>query len=63
MRWLIIVLGYVGITIIAVYQEASSMIQDINGEFAGQHFRVGPTLFILGLVMFFRIKSLDSKSN
>ena len=57
-RWLMILLGFVAITLYASYFEVSSMIADINGEYKGEHAWVGPTLFLLGLLVYFKSKTL-----
>ena len=40
------------LTILAIVFEGSSIIQDLNSNFTGQHFRIGPTLFIIGILIF-----------
>ena len=57
-RWLMILLGFVAIAMYASYFEVSSMIADINGEYKGTHAWVGPTLFLLGLLIFFKSKTM-----
>lgn len=51
--WIMI---YIIITLISIYFEATSMIQDLNSKFTGQHLRIGPFLFILGLIIFIKDK-------
>jgi hypothetical protein len=47
---------FVLIILISIYFETTSMIQDLNSRFTGQHLRTGPILFILGLLIFLKDK-------
>jgi len=47
-------LGFLFITLYATYFEWTSLMQDINLTYAGQHLRMGPVLFLLGLVLYIR---------
>jgi len=57
-RWLMILLGLIAITLYATYFEISAMVADMQGEYAGRHAWVGPTLFLLGLLIYFKSKNL-----
>lgn len=43
---------FLTITLIAFITESWSLIQDIGSDFSGQHFRIGPILFLVGLYIF-----------
>jgi len=60
-RWLMILLGFVAITLYAAYFEFSSLMADINGKYEGEHAWVGPTLFLLGLLIYFKSRTLPGK--
>lgn len=47
-------LGFLFITLYATYFEWMSLMQDINLTYAGRHLRMGPVLFLLGLVLYIR---------
>ena len=47
-------LGFLFITLYATYFEWTSLMQDINLTYTGQHLRMGPVLFLLGLVLYIR---------
>lgn len=47
-------LGFLFIALYATYFEWTSLMQDINLHFIGQHLRMGPVLFLLGLFLFIR---------
>ena len=46
--------GFLLVTVYATYFEWTSLMQDINSTFAGQHLRMGTVLFLLGLILFYR---------
>lgn len=46
--------GFLLITVYSTYFEWTSLMQDINSHFIGQHLRMGPVLFLLGLVLYIR---------
>ena len=60
-RWLMILLGFIAIALYAVYFEGSSMIADMKGDYKGEHAWVGPTLFLLGLLIYFKSRTLPGK--
>ncbi|OFX18296.1 MAG: hypothetical protein A2033_17765 [Bacteroidetes bacterium GWA2_31_9] len=42
------------LTFAAIVFEINSLIQDFNSNFTGHHLRIGPTLFLLGLLVYLR---------
>jgi hypothetical protein len=57
-RWLLITLGYIFVTVYAVYFEMMAMLDDLQGKFSGQHLWAGPVLFLLGLLIYFKTMKL-----
>ena len=53
---LILLAGY------GLYAEVSSIIQDSNSEYTGQHFRIGPTLLLLGIWLMLRVHRIKKLS-
>lgn len=47
---------FITIVLISILFESAYMLQDMNQKFAGQHLRVGPFLFILGIILFYEDK-------
>ena len=47
-------IGFLVFAICATVPELTSIIQDLNSEFMGQHLRAGPILFIAGLIIFIK---------
>jgi hypothetical protein len=45
---------FVGIVIVLLYFEVSSIFEDINGIYQGKFFRIGWLVFILGIWIFIR---------
>lgn len=45
-------LMFTGISIVVAFFEFTSILEDINGNFQGKHFRIGWLLFLLGLWIF-----------
>jgi len=62
-RWLLITLGFMFVTIYAIYFELSAMIHDWQGKFTGEHLWAGPVLFLLGLLIFFKILKTPADQN
>ena len=46
---LIWIIPFLLIVVISIYFEVNSAVQDINSNFSGQHLRIGPLLFLVGL--------------
>ena len=46
--------GFLLITVYATGFEWTSLMQDIHLKFSGQHLWMGPALFLLGLILFYR---------
>jgi len=62
-KWISLAIGFFFLTLIAIVFEGSSIVQDLNSNFIGQHFRIGPTLFLFGLLVFTRnFMTLKAKS-
>ena len=60
-KYIPLVIGFIGLTLITIFFEGSSFVQDLNSDFTGQCLRIGPTLFILGLLILLRnLKSLKT---
>ena len=52
---------FLTITFIAFTAESWSLIQDVNSNFSGKHFRIGPILFLVGFYNF--VKSYRTINN
>jgi len=55
--------GFLLITIYTTYFEWTSLMQDIHLKFVGQHLWMGPALFLLGLILFYRNYQMKKVSN
>ena len=53
-RWLLITLGFIFVTLYAIYFELTAMIHDLLLDFSGEHLWAGPVLFLLGLLIYFK---------
>ncbi len=47
---------FIAIIFISFLFETSYMIQDMNQKFVGQHLRVGPFLFLIGIILLYKDK-------
>lgn len=55
---IIVFLGLVGVVILS---DLYSFYQDLNNQFTGRHFRIGLTVFLIGLVIFNKFKANKTK--
>lgn len=60
-RWLFITLGFILVTLYAIYFEASAWASDINDEYTGKHMSIGPVLFLLGLLIYAKQKIISGR--
>jgi hypothetical protein len=60
-RWLLITLGFILVTLYAVYFEASAWGASMNGNYNGEHMSIGPILFLLGLLIFAKQKIIAGR--
>ena len=60
-RWLMITLGFILVTLYAVYFEASAWFAAMSGEYNGEHMSIGPILFLLGLLIYAKQKIIASR--
>lgn len=49
-------LSFVLLTLFASFYEITSIVKDYQGDFVGAHFRTGPVLFMIGLILFLQIR-------
>jgi hypothetical protein len=60
-RWLLITLGFILVTLYAVYFEASAWAAGMSGEYNGEHMSIGPILFLLGLLIYAKQKIIAAR--
>jgi len=60
-RWLLITLGFILVTLYAVYFEASAWAAGMSGEYNGEHMSIGPVLFLLGLLIYAKQKIISGR--
>ena len=53
-RWQLITLGFILLSLYAIYFEASAWASDISNDYKGQHMWIGPVMFLLGLLIYFK---------
>lgn len=60
-RWLLITLGFILLTLYAIYFEASAWAADMKGAYTGEHMSIGPVLFLLGLLIYAKHKIITGR--
>ena len=61
-RWLLITLGFIFVTVYAIYFEIAAMIHDLRLVFSGEHLWAGPVLFLLGLLIYFKSSKIRAEN-